>query len=299
VNVERLDVGITLRVTPQISEGDSLRLKLFQEITGVTTQIEGTGSVSEVGPTLTSRKVENSVIVSNHETVVIGGLIDEVSGETESKAPWLGDIPVLGWLFKSTDDSIRKTNLLIFLTPHIIRTRADHSAETIRKREEFWQGSEEALQLSRREREEADQLAEEAEENGVPVPDYSGHNPVRTALREHRERYPVEQMSELEAASKAERDAAVGDAGPAESEPRYAVLAATFADEGAAMATLQQLIDAGHDGTLTTEERSGAVLYELQLGPFATASAAEDAAASVAQAFGLAPKVLLVSEAKP
>ncbi len=299
VNVERLDVGITLRVTPQISEGESLRLKLFQEITGVTEQIEG-ASVADVGPTLTSRKVENSVIVSDHETVVIGGLIDETSSELDTKVPWLGDIPVLGWLFKSTEDSVRKTNLLIFLTPHIIRTRADHSAETIRKREEFWQGSEDALALSRRERKEADALAEEAEENGVPVADYSGHNPVRTALRDHRGRYPVEKMSDLEAASKAEREAAaLADAASPAIGPRYAVLAATFADEGAAMATLQQLIDAGHDGTLTTEERSGAVLYELQLGPFDTARAAEDAAAEVAQKFGLAPKVVLVPEATP
>jgi general secretion pathway protein D len=300
VNVERLDVGITLRVTPQISEGDSLRLKLFQEITGVTTQIEGTGDVSEVGPTLTSRKVENSVIVSDHETVVIGGLIDENSGERVSRVPWLGEIPVLGWLFKSTDDSIRKTNLLIFLTPHIIRSRTDHASESIRKREEFWQSSEEALQLSRREREEADQLAEAAVEKGVPVPDYSGHNPVRTALREHRERYPVERMSELEASSQAEREAtALGEAEPSPAAPRYGVHAATFGDEGAAMATLQQLIDAGHDGTLRTEQRSGTVLYEIHLGPFDSAEAAEAEAAAIAQSFGLAPQVTLLREEQP
>jgi general secretion pathway protein D len=300
VNVERLDVGITLRVTPQISEGDSLRLKLFQEITGVTTQIEGTGDVSEVGPTLTSRKVENSVIVSDHETVVVGGLIDETSGERESKVPWLGDVPVLGWLFKSTDDSVRKTNLLIFLTPHIIRARTDHNAETIRKREEFWQSSEDALQLSRRERREADRLAELAEENGTPVADYSGTNPVRSALRAHRERYPVEEMSELEAASRAEREAAAAARGDEVTPgPRYGVLAATFGDEGAAIAMLQQLIDAGHDGTLTSEERSGTLLYEIRLGPYDSAGAAEQKAAEIAEKFGLAPKVTLEREAAP
>jgi general secretion pathway protein D len=300
VNVERLDVGITLRVTPQISEGDSLRLKLFQEITGVTTQIKGTGNVSEVGPTLTSRKVENSVIVSDHETVVIGGLIDETGGESTTKVPWFADIPVLGWLFKTTADDVTKTNLLIFLTPHIIRTRSDHSAETIRKREEFWQSSEDNLELSRRERKEADRLAKEATENGVPVPDYSGHNPVRTALRAHRERYPVAEMRDLEAASKAEREAAaLADAGRTEAGPRYEVLAATFGDEGAAMATLQQLIDAGHDGTLTTHERSGTMLYEVHLGPFDTAEAAEGTAAAIAEAFDLEPQVLLLPQAKP
>jgi general secretion pathway protein D len=299
VNVERLDVGITLRVTPQISEGDSLRLKLYQEITGVTTQIEGTGNVSEVGPTLTSRKVENSVIVSDHETVVIGGLIDETNNESESKVPWLGNIPVLGWLFKSTDDSVRKTNLLIFLTPHIIRSRADHTAESIRKREEFWQGSEDALQLSRRERQEADRLAKEAEEKGVPVPDYGGTNPVRTALRHHRERYPTEEMGELEATSKAEREAAAQLVAGREAGPQYEVIAGTFGDEGVAMTTLQQLIDAGHDGTLTSEEHAGTLIYEIHLGPFDTAQAAEDKADALRDAFKLTPRVMLLPEVKP
>jgi len=299
VNVERLDIGITLRVTPQISEGESLRLKLFQEITNLAAlSSSAVGNVNDVGPSLTNRKVENSVIVSNHETVVIGGLLDETNIEEETKVPWLGDIPVLGWLFRSTDDNVRKTNLLIFLTPHIIRTRADHAGETIRKREEFWQGSEDALQLSRRERKEADRLAEEAEKQGVQVPDYSGSNPVRTALREHRERYPVEQLSELDAASRAEREAAAKeDAANGKPAPlRFEILAATFGDEGAAMATLQQLIDAGHDGTLRTEERSGSVLYEIHLGPFDSAEAAETKAAGIAEVYGLSPKVILLQE---
>ncbi|HEU4430882.1 MAG TPA: type II secretion system secretin GspD, partial [Myxococcota bacterium] len=302
VNVERLDIGITLRVTPQISEGESLRLKLFQEITNLAAlSSSAVGNVDDVGPSLTNRKVENSVIVSNHETVVIGGLIDETNIEEESKVPWLGDVPVLGWLFRSTDDNVRKTNLLIFLTPHIIRTRSEHSAETIRKREEFWQSSEDALQLSRRERQEADQIAEDAKKQGVPVPDYSGTNPVRTALREHRERYPVEQLSELGAASRAEREAAAQTDAANGKQPvlGFEILAATFGDEGAAMATLQQLIDAGHDGTLRTEERSGTVLYEIHLGPFESVEDAEAKAAGIAEAYGLSPKVILLQEDAP
>lgn len=299
VNVERHDVGVTLRVTPQISEGDSVRLKIFQEVTGVTTEIIGTGDIDEVGPTLTNRKVENSVVVSNHETVVIGGLISELNGESETKVPWLGDIPVLGWFFKKTKDSVNKTNLLIFLTPHIIRSRSDHAAETIRKREEFWQSSEDNLQLSRAERKEADKLAEEATAAGKPVPDYSGSNPVRLALKDHRERYPVEELTQLDAAARAEREAAqTSDAALATATTRYGVLAATFGDEGAAMATLQQLIDAGHDGTLTSEERSGTVLYDVNLGPFESAEAAEAKAAAIAEAFGLAPKVMILHEAR-
>jgi hypothetical protein len=77
------------------------------------------------------------------------------------------------------------------------------------------------------------------------------------------------------------------------------VLAATFGDEGAAIAMLQQLIDAGHDGTLTSEERSGTLLYEIRLGPYDSAGAAEQEAAEIAEKFGLAPKVTLEREAAP
>jgi general secretion pathway protein D len=302
VNVERLDIGVTLRVTPQISEGETLRLKIFQEVTGVTSSQFGTGSIeNEVGPTLTNRKVENSVVVSDGETVVIGGLIDETNTEEESKVPWLGDIPVLGWLFKSTKDDVVKTNLLIFLTPHIIRAREDHASQTIRKREEFWQSSEDALQLSRRERKEADRIAEEARERGQAIPDYSGSNPVRGALKQHRERYPVDQLSDLDAKSREEREAAEGmdAANAAKPATRYEVLAATYGDEGAAMSKLQQLIDAGHDGTLRTEGKSGTVLYEIYVGPFDDAEAAEDEAAALAEPFGLSPKVMLLRENAP
>ncbi|MBM4384026.1 MAG: type II secretion system secretin GspD [Deltaproteobacteria bacterium] len=302
VNVERLDIGVTLRVTPQISEGETLRLKLFQEITGVTSSQFGSATIeNEVGPTLTNRKVENSVVVSDGETVVIGGLIDETNTQDESKVPWLGDIPLLGWLFKSTSDDIVKTNLLIFLTPHIIRTHGDHAGETIRKREEFWQSSEDNLQLSRRERKEADRLAEEATRQGKPVPDYSGSNPVRSALRSHREAYPVEQLSELDAKSREERAAAEGmdAANGAKPSTRYEVLAATYGDEVAAMSKLQQLIDAGHDGTLRTEGKSGTVLYEIYVGPFDDVDAAEDKAAALAEPFELSPKVMLVRENAP
>jgi general secretion pathway protein D len=297
VNVERLDVGITLRVTPQISEGDSLRLKIFQEITGVTNSQFGAAEALQFGPSLTNRKVENSVVVADNETVVIGGLIDETNIEKTTKVPFLGDIPFLGWLFKSTSDSVVKTNLLVFLTPHIIRGDAELARETIRKREEFWQSSEGSLQLSRAERKEADRLAAEATAQGMPVTDYSGGNPVRKGLAAHRERYPVESLAALDV--KAQDELAQTRHASAEATQRYGVLAATFGDEGAAAATLRQLIDAGYDGTLNAEERSGALLYEIHLGPYETQADAENAAAAIASGYGLAPKVTVERSPAP
>ena len=118
-NIERQDIGITLRVTPQISEGDTLRLTIFQEITAVNTALSAvTGDPQEVGVALSNRTIQNVVVVKDGETVVIGGLISDDYEDSESKVPWLGDIPILGWLFKTTTRSVAKQNLLVFLTPH-------------------------------------------------------------------------------------------------------------------------------------------------------------------------------------
>jgi Flp pilus assembly secretin CpaC len=199
-NIERQDIGITLRVTPQISEGDTLRLEIFQEVTAVNEGLtETTGSADQVGVALSNRKIENVVTVADEETVVIGGLIDEAQGDKESKVPWLGDIPVLGWLFKSTNDSIQKRNLLVFLTPHIIRNKAQHAQQTIRKREEFWASSDAGAALSDSERAASDQRIEEDRAAGIPLEGLGETNPVRARLEGHRTRYPVEQMRDLEA----------------------------------------------------------------------------------------------------
>ena len=303
-NIERQDIGITLRVTPQISEGDTLRLEIFQEVTAVNEGLTGiTGSAQEVGVALSNRKIENVVTVSDEETVVIGGLIDEIQQDKESKVPWLGDIPILGWLFKSTGDSIQKRNLLVFLTPHIIRNRSQHAQQTIRKREEFWASSEASSQLSDSERRASEERREEDAAAGIELPDTGDTNPVRSRLEGHRKRYPVELMRDLEAreepaspgagetaAPAAGAMAAAPTAAPA-SHARWGVLAATFADEGAAAATLEQLIDAGHDGALVSEEHQGTLLYEVRLGPYPDQAEAERTAAGVREAFRLAPTV--------
>ncbi len=111
------------------------------------------------------------MIVADDETVVIGGLIDETNyGRASRKVPWLGDIPVLGWLFKTTDDKIRKTNLLVFLTPHIMRTGADHDARDDPQARGVLAGLRGcAPALATANASEADRMAEEAEANGVPA----------------------------------------------------------------------------------------------------------------------------------
>jgi len=293
-NIERQDIGITLRVTPQISEGDTLRLEIFQEVTAVNEGLTGiTGSAQEVGVALSNRKIENVVTVADEETVVIGGLIDEIQQDQESKVPWLGDIPILGWLFKTTGDSIQKRNLLVFLTPHIIRNQAQHARTTIRKREEFWASSESAAALSGSARTESEQRLEENRAAGLDVEPYHDPNPVRSRLRGHRERYPVELMREIEEEARRRREGGGAAAAVTGRSPRWGVLAATFGDEGAAAAALQQLIAAGHDGVLVAEQREGTLLYEVRLGPYASRRDAERSADEVRDAFQFVPSVFV------
>ena len=288
-NIERQDIGITLRVTPQISEGDNLRLKIFQEITAVNSALSAvTGDPQQVGVSLSNRTIENVVVVGNGETVVIGGLISEDFADNESKVPWLGDIPILGWLFKSTTKTVQKQNLLVFLTPSIVRNDAELARETIRKREEFWESSERALRLTDNEKKQAKERREEAEAAGISMTPFKGKNAVRGRLIEHRDRYPVDQMREIERQQSEAREQATA-AASAESATRYGVLAATFGDEAAAATTLQQLIDAGYDGTLVSGERAGTVLYEIRVGPFDKRKEAEIAAEVMRTSFELSP----------
>ena len=133
--IERKDVGITLRLTPQISEGDYVKLDLYQEISAL--KQESTEIVTTIGPTTTKRSTKTSVVVKDNQTVVIGGLMEEREEENLSKVPLLGDIPLLGWLFKNKTLEKKKTNLLVFLTPHIVKDAEDLATLTDNKKLEF------------------------------------------------------------------------------------------------------------------------------------------------------------------
>ncbi len=123
VQVERKDVALTLKFTPQVTEGNLVRLNVMQEITDLAAN--SVGNVDQVGPTLTKRLVRNTVLAENGRTVVLGGLIGTNQQKTITKVPLLGDIPGLGWLFKRQSTTERKTNLLVFITPRIIKDAQD------------------------------------------------------------------------------------------------------------------------------------------------------------------------------
>lgn len=118
---EYKDVGITLRITPQISRDRLIRLNLTLE----STKLDELATTSADRPTTLKRSIDTTVIVKDKNTVVIGGLIDDSFTHTDYKVPCLGDVPGLGLLFKSTSKANEKTNLFVFLTPHVVENPAE------------------------------------------------------------------------------------------------------------------------------------------------------------------------------
>ncbi|MGO3849566.1 MAG: type II secretion system secretin GspD [Pseudoalteromonas prydzensis] len=112
--VERQEVGVKLKVTPQINDGTAVQLTIEQEVSGVS-------GATSVDISINKRAIKTTVMADDGGMVVLGGLIDEDVQESVSKVPLLGDIPILGHLFRSTSTSKRKRNLIVFIRPTIVR----------------------------------------------------------------------------------------------------------------------------------------------------------------------------------
>ncbi len=127
--IQRQNVGIELDVTPQINAGNMVRLDLRQEVSS----IAGTVSSKSDELIINKREIKTTVTVGDREIVALGGLLDDNESRTLEKVPFLGDIPVIGELFKSRGRSKVKTNLMVFIRPTILRNAADRAALTARR----------------------------------------------------------------------------------------------------------------------------------------------------------------------
>ena len=113
-------MGLILRVKPQINEGNAVKLEVEQEVSTISL------SAQQATDLITNkRSIKTSVLVDDGQVLVLGGLVDDTVTEVEQKVPGLGDIPGLGWLFKSRRASKTKRNLMVFLKPTILRTGVD------------------------------------------------------------------------------------------------------------------------------------------------------------------------------
>ena len=123
--IERQDIGVTLKVTPHINEGASLRLEVEQEISSIAPTTQGINAVDLI---TNKRSIKSTILAEDGQVIVLGGLIQDDVTQTDSKVPLLGDIPLLGRLFRSTKDTRIKRNLMVFLRPTVIRDAAGLAA---------------------------------------------------------------------------------------------------------------------------------------------------------------------------
>ncbi len=121
--IERKDVGLTLKVKPQISETGTVKLTIFQEVSSIDyTKSSSSGLITN------KRSIESNVLVDDGSIIVLGGLLSDEYAGSASQVPAFGDIPVLGWLFKSESRTRSKKNLMVFLRPVVVRDAAASDA---------------------------------------------------------------------------------------------------------------------------------------------------------------------------
>ncbi|QAA93243.1 type II secretion system secretin GspD [Pollutimonas thiosulfatoxidans] len=129
--VQREDVGLTLRIRPQISEGGTVKLSLYQEVSSIDPSSTLPSATSGGSIITRKRALETNVLVDDGQIIVLGGLLEEVVDDSITSVPLLGDIPVLGNLFKYQKRGRSKTNLMVFLRPHIVRNAQDSAGLTL------------------------------------------------------------------------------------------------------------------------------------------------------------------------
>ncbi len=129
-NYEYRDVSTKLTITPQVNQAETLRLEIATEVIKLKSNVD-------FRPTTFKRTANTTVIVKNNETVVIGGIIGQDTTKSNTRVPLLGDIPVLGRLFRSDANNLVQTNMFIFITPRIIKNPAELASVTLQKEEEI------------------------------------------------------------------------------------------------------------------------------------------------------------------
>ncbi|MEE4300053.1 MAG: type II secretion system secretin GspD [Pseudomonadales bacterium] len=136
--IQREDVGITLKVTPHIHDGDAVRLEVNQEVSSVVNQaVVSNAGFSDI--VTSKRNIETTILADDGQTIVLGGLIEDNITEIDSRVPFFGSIPVAGRLFRNTTTDRQRRNLLVFLRPTVLRDEADVENITQRKYDGVWE----------------------------------------------------------------------------------------------------------------------------------------------------------------
>lgn len=131
-NIQYRDTGVILTVLPQVNSEGLVNMQIRQEVS----QIASTSTGGIQSPTFSTREAETTVVVQSSETIVIGGIIDDTVDRTRSGIPYLMDMPVIGQAFRTENDKVRRTELIVLLTPHVVRDRQESriATEAFRRR---------------------------------------------------------------------------------------------------------------------------------------------------------------------
>ncbi|MBV7540116.1 type II secretion system secretin GspD [Acidovorax sp. sic0104] len=273
--VERKDVGLMLKVRPQISENGTVKMAIYQEVS----KIDGNTVGNANGPSTSKRSIESNVVVDDGSIIVIGGLLEDSYQQGQDKVPVMGDLPVVGNLFRSETRSRNKTNLMVFLRPIVVRDNATSDALMMDRYEAI-----RALQ----------QVTQPAP--SVPMRSVSGA-PVLPPLPERLTAPAPAQppvtvpvpMQQLTPAAPAPQPAATTPVGSAPADPAAAVPAVSlyyvnvgvFGDDAQSKASMARLRDSSLPLSLQSVETNRGKATRVRVGPFSTEDAAQAAAATV------------------
>lgn len=177
---ERKDVGLTLKVKPQISEGGAVRIQIFQEASSV---VESTVS-NTAGPTTKKRSMESNVLVDDGNIIVLGGLIEDSASDNEERVPVLGSLPYLGGLFRYRNTDHSKTNMMVFLRPRIVRDSNTYQAYSDERYDMLLGNNRDAMQKAASWRNAALPTPQPVQPQAAPVPSGPTVSAVPAAIAE-------------------------------------------------------------------------------------------------------------------
>lgn len=297
--VERKDVGLMLKVRPQISENGTVKMSIYQEVS----KIDGSTLNNANGPTTSKRSIESNVVVDDGNIIVIGGLLEDSYQQGEDKVPVMGDLPVVGGLFRSENRRRNKTNLMVFLRPVVVRDNATSDAlmtdryEAIRALQQVTQPSSSLMMNSVSG---APVLPALPERNIVPAatPAAVPATPVVPApMQQLAPSLPPPQgggaatpspVSSNTAPAAQQQTAAAGT-------PLYYVNLGVFGQDASGRAAMAKLRDAALPLAVQTVETNRGKATRVRVGPYATEEAAQAAAAQV-RSSGLAQNATVAAQ---
>lgn len=279
--VERKDVGLMLKVRPQISENGTVKMAIYQEVSKVNTST----LASVNGPTTSKRSIESNVVVDDGSIIVLGGLLEDSYSQGEDKVPVMGDLPVVGGLFRSEKRQRNKTNLMVFLRPVVVRDAATSDALMVDRYDAIrglQQVTQPASSLPLRSISGAPVLPELPQRNAPPprvqpAPMQDLVTPVQPAPRLSPAGVP---LSEAPAPAV---PAPVVAASAAATAPIYYVRAGVFGDDSASRAALDKLRSSALPIAEQPVDTSQGPRTSIRVGPYQNESSAEAAAAMVRQ----------------